>query len=170
MITNCYHGKNNSAGTCMIKVYCKTKVSATIIPTITPIEQLANTSTIASQKQSILILILVTPIALRTAISLVCQKRLADILALKAKKHKNMVITIITLKTLFRILLIFSVEFDDAPRVRMLQFYKTLLKSVLKFVTTESGVEGFQLMSICEISASSIGQFKSAAKTGIEIN
>lgn len=57
--------------------------------------------------------IFVNPIALKTPISLVYSNRLADMFADNAKKHKNIVIRIITLNVLLRMLDIFSVEKPD---------------------------------------------------------
>ena len=49
------------------------------------------------------------PIDLRTPISFVYSYKLADIFADNAKKHKNIVIIIIVLKTLFKMFVTFIV-------------------------------------------------------------
>ena len=110
---NCCHGKNKGTVFDRIKVSCNVIVQPTNIPIIIPVEQLASTKTIASQKYNNLIRILVNPIDLRTAISFVCSYRLADIFAESAKKHKNIVMTIIVLNALFMILTILSVVLTE---------------------------------------------------------
>jgi hypothetical protein len=50
--------------------------------------------------------------ALNTPISLVCWKMFADILALKEKRHRNIVIAMITSKISFKSLSTFAKEFD----------------------------------------------------------
>ena len=103
---NCIQGKKGATYVCKNKLNYRSIVQPTPVPIKTPSMHDVITKMRDSQKQSIRILYLVKPIALNIPTSFFCSYRLADILAAREKKQRNIVTEMSPQKTLSRIDLI----------------------------------------------------------------
>ena len=108
--TVCFQGKKKTESVNISQFICSIIVQPTIVPIRMPSKHAANTNTSASQKYKSVILIRVMPIALKMPISLAWSYKLALIDALKLKKLRNIMMAIVTMKTMSIIARISAVD------------------------------------------------------------